>query len=93
MERLLNRGTAAVKAKMLPVPVKFDMDEPMKAWSKIDRTLNSAQTDVHVEAAQIMFNKMLDYYGFTKEQRNSPLIHGMQGKINSTRKNVVVTRK
>lgn len=93
MERMLIKGKNKAKAKLLPVPVQYEPDEPMKAWSKIDRTIDTAQTDVHIEAAQRMFNKMLSYYGFTNEQRQSPLIHGMQGKIDAKRAGVVVTRK
>ncbi len=93
MERLLIRGKNKAKAKLLPVPVEYEADEPMLAWSKIDRTIDTAQTDVHIEAAQRMFNKMLTYYGFTNAQRHSPLIYGMQEKINTKRATVVITQK
>lgn len=89
LERLLKKA----KGKFLLVPVEYTADEPMEAWSKIDRSLDSAYTDVHVDTVQRMFNQMLTYYNFSIEQRNSPLIAGMQEKINSKRAVAVITRK
>lgn len=69
-------------------PIKYEPQEVMNAWGKIDRILDKAIEPAHVNSAQRMFEQMLNYFQFTPEQRASPLIHGMQAKINKVREEV-----
>lgn len=90
---MIKKFTKAFRSKMLPVPVEFKHSEVMDAWSKIDRILAGSYMDTHVEAAQKMFNQMLHHFAFTDEQRMSPLIIGMQDKINDHRAAAITVRK
>ena len=73
----------------LPPPMEVDTTEVMNAWSKIDRILDSAYMDTHVTIAQNMLSNMLTQFGFTPEQRQSPLVIGMQEKINRCRQHAI----
>jgi hypothetical protein len=77
----------------LPPPPEIDTIEVMNAWGKIDRILDSAYMDTHVETAQRLFNNMLKSFNFTPEQRQSPLTLGMQAKINLRRGQAIAIRK
>jgi hypothetical protein len=92
---MLQRAYTAFHKKMLPQPVPFELHEVMDAWSKVDQILRNAYLDTHVETAQRMFNNMLHRFGFTEEQKRSPLIAGMQDKINKIRvsEGIMVVRK
>lgn len=90
---MFNQFVTKFKEKMLPIPVEYEPIDVINAWEKVDNILKTSYTDVHVECAQNMFNRMLSYYALTPEQRNSPIITGMQDKINRSRKNVIVTCK
>ncbi len=82
-----------MKRKLDPQPVAFQPSDVMDAWAKIDRILDKAQLDTHVDTAQRMFDQMLSRFRFTMEQRKSPLIAGMQDKINKAYGHVLVVKK
>lgn len=92
---MLIRVYEAFNKKMLPQPVPFQYTEVMDAWSKIEAILKNAYMDTHVDTAQRMFNNMLHRFGFTEEQKKSPLIMGMQEKITQMRNcdKLIVVRK
>jgi hypothetical protein len=73
------------KANLVHEPVPYKYDDVMVAWDKIYSILKNARNFRDVMIAENMFNNMLHQFGFSDEQRNSPLIHGMQTKINSIR--------
>lgn len=85
--------TKAFRKKMLVQPVEYEPEEVMQAWAKIDRIVEDAYMDTHVDTAQRMFNQMLDRFGFTSEQCRSPLITGMQAKIDNARQDAICVRK
>ena len=82
MRKYLSLAYTALHRKFMVQPAEYEVSEVMKAWSKIDAILNTADRTTHVETAQRMFDNMLHHFQFTPEQRRSPLIAGMQARIN-----------
>lgn len=82
MRKYIALAYEALHKKFMVQPVKYEVSEVMKAWSKIDSILNNAERTTHVETAQRMFDNMLHHFQFTEEQKRSPLIAGMQARIN-----------
>lgn len=78
---MLAKLYTAFNKKFFIQPVEYNLDEVTNAWSKIDRILENAYLDTHVQTAQRMFDQMLHHFQFTEEQKRSPLIAGMQEKI------------
>lgn len=62
--------------------------EVVEAFRKVDRILDTAWLPEHVTTAENMFGNLLHRYGFTPEQRVSPLVVGMVERINSCRETV-----
>lgn len=85
--------STAFRKKMMVQPVPYKPEDVMQAWAKIDRIVDEAYMDTHINTAQRMFERMLNRFGFTPEQCRSPLIDGMQAKINTARCNVIAVRK
>lgn len=69
-------------------PVEFRPVEAVEAFRKVDRILDTAWLPAHVDTAESMMVNLLHRYGFTPEQRNSPLVVGMQERINTRREQV-----
>ena len=92
---MLQRAFEAFNKKMFVQPVPFRYAEVMEAWNKIENILKGAYMDTHVDTAQRMFDNMLHRFGFTEEQKRSPLIMGMQDRINQVRvcDRLIVVRK
>lgn len=75
--------------KSLNVQVQaYQPVEAVEAFRKVDRILDSAWLPGHVDTAETMMVNLLTRYGFTPEQRTSPLVVGMQERINNRREEV-----
>lgn len=62
--------------------------EVVEAFRKVDRILDTAWLPGHIDTAESMMVNLLNRYNFTKEQRSSPLVVGMQERINTRREQV-----
>ncbi|QDJ96253.1 hypothetical protein Xoosp13_66 [Xanthomonas phage Xoo-sp13] len=69
------------KLNLVHEPVSYKHGDILDAWEKVNAVLKTANTEQHVDAAQRIFNSMLNYFGFTEEQSQAPIIHDMQNRI------------
>lgn len=88
MFKMIKTLNTAFNKKMFIQPHEYRLSDVTDAWSKIDRILADAYMDAHVDTAERMLKRMLRQFGFTQEQRESPLIAGMFQKIWDTRETV-----
>ena len=85
---MLQKTISALFSGMETQPVAFKPSEVNDAYRKVDRILESAFLPSHVDTAERMFGNMLNRYGFKDTDRDSPLIVGMQDRINTRRSEV-----
>ncbi len=85
---MIQKTISALFAGMEPRPVEFKPADVMDAFRKVDRILETAFLPSHVDTAERMFGNMLTRYGFKESDRSSPLIVGMQDRINTRRDEV-----
>lgn len=62
-------------------PIAYQHGDILAAWEKVNAVLSTAMTEQHIDAAQRIFNSMLNYFGFTEEQYESPIVQDMQNRI------------
>lgn len=58
------------------------------AYRKVDRILDTAWRPEHIDVAERMFANMMKRYSFTEKDYESPLVIGMQDRINTRRAEV-----
>ncbi len=69
-------------------PQSYRPAEVLEAFKKVDRILETAWMPSHVDVAEAMMVYFVNRYGFTDEQRSSPLVVAMQERINSKRESI-----
>lgn len=69
-------------------PQPYHPIEAVEAFRKVDRILDTAWLPGHIDTAESMMVNLLNRYNFTKQQRTSPLVVGMQERINTRREQV-----
>lgn len=77
---------AGPSSDLITIPQPMEVNE---AYRKVDRILDTAFLPSHVDAAENLFLNMLNRFKFTHAQRLSPLVIGMQEKINARRNEVI----
>lgn len=82
---MLQKTITSLFNSMETKPVPFQPADVMEAFRKVDRILDSAKLPEHIETAERLFANMLSRYGFSETDRASPLIVGMQDRINQMR--------
>lgn len=85
---MLQKTITALFAGMETQPVAFKPSEVNDAYRKVDRILDTAFLPEHVNTAERMFANLLNRYGFSESDRASPLVVGMQDRINTRRAEV-----
>lgn len=77
---------AGPTSDLVPEPKPAEVNE---AYRKVDRILDTAFLPSHVDAAENMFGNLLNRFKFSHNDRQSPLVIGMQEKINIRRDEVI----
>lgn len=82
---MLQKTITALFSSMEIKPMPFQPADVMEAFRKVDRILDDATLPEHIETAERLFANMLNRYKFSDTDRASPLIVGMQERINLMR--------
>lgn len=82
---MLQKTITSLFASMETKPIPYQPAEVMEAFRKVDRILDGATLPEHIDTAERMFANMLTRYNFSDADRLSPLIVGMQDRINDLR--------
>lgn len=85
---MLQKTITALLSGMETKPVAFKPSEVNDAYRKVDRILDTAFLPEHVDTAERMFANLLNRFGFSESDRASPLVVGMQDRINTRRAEV-----
>lgn len=86
---MLQKTISALFSGMEPQPVTFKPSEVNDAYRKVDRILETAFLTEHVDTAERMFTNLLNRFAFSAQHRTSPLVVGMQDRINTRRAEVI----
>jgi hypothetical protein len=86
---MLQKTISTLFARMETQPVAFKPSEVIDAYRKVDRILDTAFLPEHVDTAERMFINLLNRFAFSAEHRTSPLVVGMQDRINTRRAEVI----
>ncbi len=85
---MLQKTISALFSGMEPQSMAFKPSEVNDAYRKVDRILDTAFLPEHVDTAERMFANLLNRFGFSDTDRVSPLVVGMQDRINTRRAEV-----
>lgn len=86
---MLQKTISTLFSGMDPKPVAFKPSDVNDAYRKVDRILDTAFLPEHVDTAERMFTNLLTRFAFNAEHRTSPLVVGMQDRINTRRAEVI----
>lgn len=82
---MIHKTISALFSNLNPKPMEYQPSEVMDAFRKVDRILDTAVLPEHVDTAERMFANMLRRYGMNNTEPQSPLVVGMQTRINTLR--------
>jgi hypothetical protein len=82
---MLQKTISALFSGFEHKPIPYEPVEVMDAFRKVDRILDAATESEHINTAERMFANMLNRFNFNEAERSSPLVIGMQARINKMR--------
>lgn len=88
LEKMFDKLIDSFDKKFNRQPVEYQPTEVVDAFNKVDRILASAWMPTHVDTAEKMMAHLLHRFAFTVKHCESPLIVGMQERINNRREEI-----